>query len=101
MVWVPMLPGDSRARWDKSLLDDDRVLHFWDERLVTGTWLAAHARALGLAARPEIVWDTFFVFGARARWTDAPPRAVAAGAPVLARSEVLRRALASVSHRPR
>jgi hypothetical protein len=99
MVWVPMLPGDSRARWDADTMRDARVVHLWDPERVSGLYLAEHAREMGIRTSVDIVWDMFLVFDAAERWNRSPPTPVASGATVIGRSEELRRALVPLLER--
>ncbi|MGH8932524.1 MAG: hypothetical protein ACRDZO_18345 [Egibacteraceae bacterium] len=91
-IWLPMLPTDSRARWDDHVLNDPRVTHLWDEERVVGRWLADH----GLGDAP-VTWDAYLLFGPDGRWEDTPPDPAGAGAPVIGLIEDLMAELSSVS----
>jgi hypothetical protein len=41
-IRVNKLFGDARNRWDAAGLTDPRVTHLWDEKDVSGAWLAAN-----------------------------------------------------------
>ncbi len=72
-VWFGMIPGDQRAAWPDALLDDPRVVEFWDEDRVLGRWLAAQSsfQDKGLVGG-GVMWDTFLLFGRESRWATAP-----------------------------
>ena len=38
VVWFKMYPGDEKSRWPRQLLNDDRVVHRWDEPKNAGKW---------------------------------------------------------------
>jgi hypothetical protein len=93
-VWLPMLAGDSRSRWDSGLLPDKRVVQFWDEQLVTGTWFGQHLDEMGAAGQTGgVYWDAFLVFGEDARWRNVPSDLISSGATVIGQSEELQAAL--------
>lgn len=88
-IWLPMLPTDSRPRWDDHVLNDPRVIHLWDEERVTGRWFADH----GLGDGP-VTWDAYLLFGPDARWDETPPDPVGLGRPVIGVIEDLEAELA-------
>jgi hypothetical protein len=99
-VWFPMYPGDARDRWNPSLLNDPRVVHYWDEQRTIGrTYLQNVARLWAKRAagtvppQEEAVWDAFLLYGPRARWEEQLPDVVSWGAPILATRDVLERRL--------
>ena len=101
-VWFNMYPGDSRAAWPAHALTDSRVTQFWDEPRRVGTMFLSQLptildrRAPGtLQPFDDAMWDAFFVYTARDRWTEAPPLPVAWGYPIM----VTRETLASEIHR--
>ncbi len=61
VVWFNMLPGDSRDLVDRKVLNDHRVVNYYDPNRVVGTWFAEHTGGGG------IVWDAYFLYGADAR----------------------------------
>ncbi len=68
-VWLPVLAKDNRdwAIERTKELSDSRVRHFWDGEKLTGQiW----RRVLGLEA--PLSWDTYFLYGHKAHWRDAP-----------------------------
>ncbi len=81
---MPVLAGDSRAAWDRDVLDDPRVTQLWDGGQLFGRWLQAQGGAF---------WDTFLVYGPDARWTTQPEGALASGAPTIGATGELRRSL--------
>jgi hypothetical protein len=91
VVWMPVLPGDSRQGLDESVLEDDRVRQFWDPGQRSGRWFAAE-RNLGLG--PPLLWDAFLFFEPGARWDRVPKPLRGWGSPVIGQSDELRRELA-------
>lgn len=41
-VWLPMLYGDARDKWDGTDMPDVRVRHLWDGERVVGSWFSEH-----------------------------------------------------------
>ncbi len=70
-VWFNMYPGDDRSRWPPRLLDDPRVLHFWDEGKQMGKFYRKHL-GLGESYRPEALWDAYILYDGAATWEAAP-----------------------------
>jgi hypothetical protein len=94
VIWLPMLAGDSRSRWDAGLLPDNRVLEFWDGELVAGTWVGQHLDEMGAGEQTGgVYWDAFLVFGEDARWRAIPSDLISSGATVIGKSEELQDAL--------
>ncbi len=81
---MPVLAGDSRAAWDREVLDDPRVTQLWDGRQLLGSWLQAHGDAF---------WDTFLVYGPDAHWRSEPAEALASGSPIIGATDELQRGL--------
>lgn len=81
-VWLPMLGGDSRSAWDSHVLDDPRVVSFWDGGRITGRWFADHSIG-GLGSPGSVVWDAYFAFPKGARWTSTPDRVLASGSDII------------------
>jgi len=77
---MPVLAGDSRARWDRNVLRDRRVTQLWDEDQLVGRWLQAHGGSF---------WDTYLLYGRGARWRDRPTRALATGSPIVGATDEL------------
>ena len=51
-IWLPMLGGDARLRWDDGLMPDPRVIHMWGGSRLTGRWLSEQE---GFSLR--VTWD--------------------------------------------
>jgi hypothetical protein len=93
-----MLPGDARNRWDADVLADRRVIEFWDDELVTGTWFGRHLDEMGVGKQIRgVYWDAFLVFDKDARWETVPGPVVASGATVIGQRERLQAALAPLT----
>ena len=87
-IWVNMLFGDARNRWDAAGLTDQRVVHLWDADDVSGGWLAANVT--GYQASD---WATYLLFGPDATWTSKPAPLRHSGSPVDHQIDERRRAL--------
>ena len=90
-IWLPMLAGDSASSIDHRVLDDPRVVTFWDPRRIVGNWFANHAIG-GLGGAGYTVWDAFFGFARAARWTTTPTRVVATGSEIIGHTGALEHA---------
>jgi hypothetical protein len=77
-----MLAGDSRAAWDSHVLDDPRVLSFWDGNRISGSWFGGHAVG-ELGGGGYVVWDAYFAFPKLSRWQAIPSGVVAAGSDII------------------
>lgn len=89
-VWERALPTDSRAEWDDTVLDDPRVVHYWDpERLVSAALVTRED-----AQQSGAHLDQFFVFGPEASWDAAPTGLRDTGRNILGRSDQMQDALA-------
>jgi hypothetical protein len=94
VVWLPMLPTDSRGGWKANRIDDERAVHFWNGDQAVGKWLTANDKAhkhLG-----DVAWDEYYLFGGDAEWTDTFPEAVSYGTPVFFETERLAKDMATV-----
>jgi hypothetical protein len=81
-IWLPMLAGDSRSAWDSHVLDDPRVVQFWDGDRISGRWL--NDRRLGGLGYPGgIVWDAYYAFPGDSTWLNQPSRLLAAGSDII------------------
>lgn len=81
VIWEPMLPSDGGSRMKPSILDDERLVQYWDQERVSGKWYTANAkdcRTLGAVA-----WDAFYVYGAQGKWDDVAAKPIACGTPVI------------------
>jgi hypothetical protein len=83
VVWFDMQPGDSRGLVDRKVLNDHRVINYYDPNRVVGSWFAVHTGDAG------IVWDAYFLYGAEASWTDEPGPLLSSGRTVIGSSEDL------------
>lgn len=91
VVWFNMLPGDSRDLVDRKVLNDHRVVNYYDPNRVVGSWFAAHTEGGG-----GIVWDAYFLYGASASWTVEPGPLVSSGGTVIGSSRDLAQAFAKL-----
>ena len=92
-----MLPGDSRERWDPTLLTDPRVVHYWDTEADIGQYFGQNRDAIGFTYfSGAIVWDAYLLFGPEAQWTDVPTPLESFGFTVLADKEELAQAVARI-----
>jgi len=92
---MPLLPGDSRSRWDPEIFPDKRVVQFWDTDFTVGTWFGEHLDDMGAGEQTGgVYWDAFLVFDKGARWDAVPSPLVDAGSTVIRESEQLQTALA-------
>ncbi len=81
---MPVLAGDSRGAWDKAVLADPRVTQLWDGRQLFGSWLQTRGGAF---------WDSFLLYGPKARWHETPSRPLASGSPIIGATDSLERGL--------
>jgi hypothetical protein len=72
-VWEPILrTDDESSAWKaRSLVDDERVEHFW-----TGTRDVGHLFAPAIDLANEPAWDVYLVYPKGVEWKDAVPRPV-------------------------
>ncbi len=87
-----MYPGDEKSKWPDSLLTDTRVIHFWDEQKVVGTWFGKHPDYSGLS-KGQVLWDAFLLYGSESRWDDKPSHLISTGRTIVAKREELRKSL--------
>ncbi|MFN7943811.1 MAG: hypothetical protein U0Z53_00415 [Blastocatellia bacterium] len=90
-IWFNMYHGDARSKWPAGLLSDPRVVHFWDEQKLVGTWFGRHPDYLN---SDKVLWDAFLIYGAESSWTDKPSHLIGMGHTIVARREDLRNKLA-------
>ncbi|MGH9837590.1 MAG: hypothetical protein ACREEM_02275 [Blastocatellia bacterium] len=90
-IWFNMYSGDERSKWPASLLTDPRVVHFWDEQKVAGTWFGKHPDYLN---GDKVLWDAFLIYQAESNWTDKPSHFAGMGRTIVAKREDLRKNLA-------
>lgn len=92
-----MLPGDSRERWDPTLLTDPRVVHYWDTEGDIGRYFGENQDAIGFRYfSGATVWDAYLLFGPEAKWTDVPTPLESFGFTVLADKEELAQAVTRI-----
>ncbi len=92
-----MLPGDSRERWDPTLLTDPRVVHYWDTEADIGRYFGQNQAAIGFTYfSGAIVWDAYLLFGPEAQWIDVPTPLESSGFTVLADKDDLAQAVARI-----
>lgn len=87
---MPVLAGDSRARWDRDVLRDPRVTQLWDQDQVVGTWFQAHGGSF---------WDAYLLFGPGTRWHARPAGLVSTGSPIIGATDELGRNVARLLRR--
>ena len=90
-VWLNQRSTDARDTIDESILDDPRVVQYWDGEGITGTHFAE--TDLGGLGYSGFVYDVYYVFGPGAAWADEPAPLAASGGPVLHEGEKLLAAL--------
>ena len=56
-VWFNMLASDDRSRWPQDLFSDPRVVEYWDDRQVLGTWYAGHPDYEDYPG--PVLWDAY------------------------------------------
>ena len=81
-IWLPMLAGDSRSAWDSNVLDDPRVIEYWDGGRVAGKWFAEQQIG-GLGGPGSIVWDAYYAFPSSSTWRHQPTGLLAAGSDII------------------
>ena len=92
VVWFSMIPTDARSRWNWTggVLDDPRVLHYWDEQKKVGRFYAGKDSE---SVDPDVVWDTFYLYGSDAKWTETPDHELATGMSVRSKFDTLKNTL--------
>jgi hypothetical protein len=83
-VWLPMLWSDRRERWDKAVLSDSRVMHFWDGDAQVGEWFARQVDGY-----QGISWDVYYLYGPDATWETVPSPLVDSGGTIIDERETL------------
>ena len=91
VVWFSMIPTDARSRWNWTggILDDPRVLHYWDDKKKVGRFYAGKDPE---SDDPDVVWDTFYLYGSDAKWGEKPDRELATGMTVRSEFDTLKTA---------
>ena len=77
-----MIPSDARSTWSWTggILDDPRVVHYWDEKKKVGRFFAGKDPE---SNDPDVVWDAYYVYGPDAQWLTKPEPLVSTGVTVL------------------
>jgi hypothetical protein len=95
-----MYPGDARAKWPSTMLTDERVAHYWDDRRDVGTAYLTNLAAMldrraeaTLPPTADAMWDAFYVYGRGDRWQEPVPMPVAWGYPIMVTRDRLVREL--------
>jgi hypothetical protein len=70
VVWLPVYISDSPSEWDKNLLGDPRVTHYWDPERLVGEWLLEHADLDGQGTIYNAYWDRYVIFSPSATWDE-------------------------------
>lgn len=94
VVWLPQFPGDSRSRWDPSVLADRRVTHFWDQDSTSGHWFRDHVD-LPYRTGP-VLWDAYLLYGPDSEWGSVPDHLISTGRTVIGNTDQLDRDLAAL-----
>ena len=83
-VWLPFLGGSFDAV-DPAVLPDDRVVHVWDEEVISSDWFGGNVVGGGAPS-----YDYYLLFGPDADWPagGAPPLA-GVGSTIIGRGDQL------------
>jgi hypothetical protein len=76
----PLLPAF--LAWDSNVLNDPRVIEFWDGDRIAGKWFADKQLG-GLGGPGSIVWDAYYAFPSGSTWTSQPGGMLAAGSDII------------------
>lgn len=92
-VWFSMIGTDARSRWawTGGILNDQRVLHYWDEGKQVGRWYAQHDPD---NADVDVVWDAYYLYAPESEWNAQPPKPVLMGATVRDKADELKEVIA-------
>jgi hypothetical protein len=101
-----MYPGDARRKWPPTLLNDQRVSHYWDEQRTVGTTYLSNLPAMldrraegTLQPTADAMWDAFYLYAPGDRWQDSLPLPVRWGYPIMPTREQLGRELGALPQR--
>jgi len=84
-VWLPALGGDSAQSWDPKVLNDPRVVNYWDPSEAVSLWFGQH-----VTHTQDIIWDHYILFRPDATWSDVPGPALGDGGDVIGVADQLR-----------
>jgi hypothetical protein len=84
-VWLPMLWGDARERWDGTTMSDPRVTHFWDGETLVGEWFAEEVEGYR-----GVSWDVYYLYGPDAKWESIPSPLVGMGGTIYGERQTLK-----------
>jgi hypothetical protein len=82
VIWFSMIPTDARSRWNWTggILEDARVVHYWDEKKKVGRFFANKDPETD---DPDVVWDAYYLYGPEAQWLAKPEPLLVSGATVI------------------
>jgi hypothetical protein len=83
-VWVPMLWGDARERWNGNSMPDLRVTDFWDGERQVGEWFAEEVEGYR-----GVSWDAYYLYGPDANWDAIPSPLVGSGGTIIDQREAI------------
>ena len=96
-IWFNMMASDDRSKWPQDRLTDPRVIHRWDEAKTVGTWYGQQKSRILPQLTPDsngtagdILWDSYLLYAADARWADVPTGLIHWGRTIVAGRETLR-----------
>jgi hypothetical protein len=84
-VWLPMLWGDAREKWDGNIMSDPRVTHFWDGDTQVGEWFAEKVEGYR-----RVSWDVYYLYGPDAKWESVPSPLAAMGGTIYGERQTLK-----------
>ena len=87
-----MLVADDRSKVDVDLIPDPRATHYWDGDRLLGTWFPEQKEYESVTFGP-IAWDTYFLYGPKAKWAEVPEPLVTFGRTVISKSANLEKSL--------
>jgi len=90
-VWLPMLGGDAREKWDGTTMPDTRVTHFWDGELQVGQWFAEQVEGYR-----GVSWDTYYLYSPDAKWETMASHLVGSGGTIYDEREALKMQLSTL-----
>ena len=89
VIWFSMVPTDARSawKWTGGVLDDPRIVHYWDDKKKAGRFFANKDPE---SDDPDVVWDAYYLYGPDAQWLGKPGPVVAKGTTVIDEFEGLK-----------